>query len=152
MTHFHCGDELIPILLPRHMRCVIERNCLKGLLSTPCAINASQKMPSDTPAKTSEMSVDIFDEVKLTISQVLKIPAEQLIPDTRIGDLGADSLDVIEVVFALEQKFRIDIPLRAKEASQLAASSAGSSDSGNLALMTLAGIASVVKERVDAKA
>ncbi len=36
--------------------------------------------------------------------------APNLQPDTRLDDLGIDSLAVIEVMFALEEKFGITVP------------------------------------------
>ena len=95
--------------------------------------------------------MDILDGVKSTISQVLKIPAEPLHLDTKMGELGADSLDVLEIVFALEQKFGIDIPLQAKEITQVAASTNDEPNPASLQFMTIAGIVSVVETRIAAK-
>ena len=98
------------------------------------------------------MTVDILEEVKLIMSKVLKVPIEQLMPDTRMGDLGAESLDVIEIVFNLEEKFGIDIPLQANEALRPVGSTVDNVDSEYLEQMTIAGIAQLVKEQVEAKA
>ena len=57
------------------------------------------------------MQVD--DQVKLAIKKVLKIPSDRLQDDTRLDELGAESLDIIEIVFALEEAFDIDITLDA---------------------------------------
>ena len=96
--------------------------------------------------------MDILDEVKLIISKGLKVPIDQLMPDTRMGDLGAESLDVIEIVFNLEEKFGIDIPLQANEALRPVGSTVDNVDSEYLEQMTIAGIAQLVKEQVEAKA
>jgi acyl carrier protein len=92
-----------------------------------------------------------LNEVKSIISEKLTVPIDRLTPDTKMGDLGAESLDIIEIVFTLEEKFGIDIPLRAEEASRLA-SSENDEDTAKLALLTIAGIAQVVEERIAAKA
>ncbi|MEA2975696.1 MAG: acyl carrier protein [Alphaproteobacteria bacterium] len=55
--------------------------------------------------------MDIAHEVKLVISKSLKIPVEQLTDETKLDDLGAESLQIIEMVFDLEEKFDIDIPI-----------------------------------------
>jgi acyl carrier protein len=94
--------------------------------------------------------IDILNVVKLIISKEINVPIEQLTSDTKIGDLGADSLSIIQIVFALEEKFGINIPLQADEASRLA-SREDNADSENLASMTIAGIGRTVQERVDAK-
>ena len=58
----------------------------------------------------------ITDEVAQIISRQLKIPFERLTPGTALRDLGAESLDLIEIIFALEEKFNISIPYNANEA------------------------------------
>ena len=46
--------------------------------------------------------MQVADDVKQVIAKELKLPVERLTDDTKLGDLGAESLDVIEIVFALE--------------------------------------------------
>jgi acyl carrier protein len=36
-------------------------------------------------------------------------------PDTPLVDLGVDSLDVMEITFAIEEKYDIDLPLEAND-------------------------------------
>ncbi len=51
------------------------------------------------------------DRVKEIIAKELEVEAKQLTPDAKfIEDLGADSLDIVELVMALEEEFGIDIP------------------------------------------
>ncbi len=53
----------------------------------------------------------ILDEVKEVIVQQLNVDAAQVKPEAEfVKDLGADSLDVVELVMALEEKFDIEIP------------------------------------------
>lgn len=52
----------------------------------------------------------ILDEVKEVIVQQLNVEAAQVKPEAEfVKDLGADSLDVVELVMALEEKFDIEI-------------------------------------------
>jgi acyl carrier protein len=54
-----------------------------------------------------------FDEskVKEIIARELEVDLKQLQPEAKfIEDLGADSLDIVELVMALEEEFGIDIP------------------------------------------
>jgi len=45
------------------------------------------------------------------ISKSLKIEADKVKPESSfVDDLGADSLDIVELVMALEDEFQIDIP------------------------------------------
>ena len=61
--------------------------------------------------------MDTFATVQGIIAEQLKRPAEDISPDTRLEDLG-DSLDLIEVVYALEVAFKVDIPLRSRDPEQ----------------------------------
>jgi len=54
-----------------------------------------------------------FDEAKVKeiIAKELEVDAKQLQPEAKfIEDLGADSLDIVELVMALEEEFGLDIP------------------------------------------
>ncbi|NPA55121.1 MAG: acyl carrier protein [Epsilonproteobacteria bacterium] len=53
----------------------------------------------------------IFDDVKEVIVEQLNVnPDEVKLESNFVEDLGADSLDVVELVMALEEKFEIEIP------------------------------------------
>lgn len=55
------------------------------------------------------MNVD--EKVKEIISEQLGVKKEEIKPESSfIDDLGADSLDTVEVVMALEEEFGIEIP------------------------------------------
>jgi acyl carrier protein len=90
----------------------------------------------------------ITEEVRQIISRELKIPLETLAPDTALKDLGVESLDLIEIIFALEDKFDISIPYNANDA----AAAKGKLDRAGLGkLETVAEISAAVKGLVDAK-
>lgn len=51
------------------------------------------------------------DKVKSIIAEQLGVKAEEVTPQASfIDDLGADSLDTVELVMALEEEFGIEIP------------------------------------------
>ena len=53
----------------------------------------------------------LFDEVKQIIAEELSVDANLVTPEAEfIKDLNADSLDVVELIMALEGKFNVDIP------------------------------------------
>jgi acyl carrier protein len=57
----------------------------------------------------SEKSVE--EKVKDIIVEQLSVNAEQVTPEAKfIEDLGADSLDVVELVMAFEEQFGIEVP------------------------------------------
>jgi acyl carrier protein len=52
-----------------------------------------------------------FDKVKKIIVEQLGVDAAEVTPEASITeDLGADSLDQVELVMAFETEFNIDIP------------------------------------------
>jgi acyl carrier protein len=63
--------------------------------------------------------VEVIDDVRTIIAKSLKMPVEQLTPEKRLDELGVESLDVIEIVFDLEEKFNISIPFQANEGTRL---------------------------------
>lgn len=57
------------------------------------------------------MSSEIESKIKDIVAQQLSVPADQVtLEATFKDDLGADSLDIVELVMALEEELEIDIP------------------------------------------
>ncbi|HTD35373.1 MAG TPA: acyl carrier protein [Candidatus Elarobacter sp.] len=57
------------------------------------------------------MASDTFDRVKKIIVEQLGVEENEVTPEASItDDLGADSLDQVELVMAFETEFGIDIP------------------------------------------
>ena len=53
----------------------------------------------------------VEDRVKKIIVEQLGVKEEQVTPDASfVDDLGADSLDTVELVMALEEEFECEIP------------------------------------------
>ena len=51
------------------------------------------------------------DKIKTIIAEQLQIDADQVTPDASfMDDLGADSLDTVELIMALEEEFDMEIP------------------------------------------
>jgi acyl carrier protein len=54
---------------------------------------------------------DIEAKVKKIISEQLGVPESDVKPEASfVNDLGADSLDTVELVMALEEEFGVEIP------------------------------------------
>jgi len=54
---------------------------------------------------------EIFDKVKEIIVDQLGVEEEEVTPEASfIDDLGADSLDIVELIMALEEEFGLEIP------------------------------------------
>jgi acyl carrier protein len=57
------------------------------------------------------MSQEIFDRVKKVVIEQLEVNPDDVTPEASFAnDLGADSLDTVELVMALEEEFNIEIP------------------------------------------
>jgi len=53
----------------------------------------------------------LFDNVKEVVMEQLNVAEDEVKEESKfIEDLGADSLDVVELVMALEEEFDIEIP------------------------------------------
>lgn len=54
---------------------------------------------------------EILKTVKKIVADQLEVDLEKVIPESNFAnDLGADSLDTVELVMALEEEFEIEIP------------------------------------------
>ena len=57
-----------------------------------------------------------FDKVRDIVVEQLGVEADEVaIESTFIDDLGADSLDIVELIMAFEEEFNIEIPDEAAE-------------------------------------
>jgi len=54
---------------------------------------------------------EIFHKVSTTLVEALNVDEEEIKPDSTLqGDLGAESIDFLDIVFRLEREFGIKIP------------------------------------------
>ncbi len=54
---------------------------------------------------------EVYDRIVKVVSEELAISEDEITEDASfIDDLGADSLDVVELIMALEEEFDIEIP------------------------------------------
>ncbi|MBS1708486.1 MAG: acyl carrier protein [Armatimonadetes bacterium] len=57
------------------------------------------------------MADNVFEKVKKVVCEELGVQESEVKPESSFTeDLGADSLDVVELVMALEEQFSTDIP------------------------------------------
>ena len=55
--------------------------------------------------------VDLFEKIKGVVAEKLTVePDEIKMESSFIDDLGADSLDIVELIMALEEEFGVEIP------------------------------------------
>ncbi len=54
---------------------------------------------------------EIYEKVSATLVEALNVDEDQVKPDATLqGDLGAESIDFLDIVFRLEREFGIKIP------------------------------------------
>lgn len=52
-----------------------------------------------------------FEKLKNIIAEVLNVDADEITMDTTfVDDLGADSLDIFQIIMGIEEEFDIEIP------------------------------------------
>lgn len=57
------------------------------------------------------MSVSVFDRIRDIIVEQLDVSEDEVTPDARfVDDLGADSLDVVELIMRIEEELELEIP------------------------------------------
>ncbi len=57
-----------------------------------------------------------FEKLKKVIAEVLNVDEEEITMDTTfVDDLGADSLDVFQIIMGIEEEFDIEIPAEKAE-------------------------------------
>ncbi len=77
------------------------------------------------------------DEILDIVAQKAMIDRAKLSPEAKLADLQISSLDVVEIVFALEDKFQIQIPFNA--------------NSTNMEFQTVGEVIGVVEKLIQAK-
>ncbi len=54
---------------------------------------------------------EVFEKIRAALVDALGVDDDEVTPDaTLVGDLGAESIDFLDIVFRLEKAFNIEIP------------------------------------------
>jgi acyl carrier protein len=61
-------------------------------------------------ARDEEPKGEVFHRFAAIVAESLHIDVEQVTPDSYLGDLGAESLDMVEIAIHAEDKFNISLP------------------------------------------
>lgn len=107
----------------------------------------------EAPLKFSgreNQDVETFEEVKRIVAKSLQIPIEQLTNDATLEGLGAESMRVIEIVYDIEERFDIAVPIRPGESSLVIEMETDGARS-SVKLETIGDIARAVQSLVDAR-
>lgn len=53
----------------------------------------------------------VFEKIKSILAEQFSVEEDTITPDTNIQeDLGADSLDVVDLIMSIEEEFDIEVP------------------------------------------
>lgn len=78
-------------------------------------------------------SEEIYEKVQETLMDALGVDDDEVTPEaTLIGDLGAESIDFLDIVFRLEKNFDIKIPRGELFPENLAAADSGFVEDGKV--------------------
>jgi acyl carrier protein len=83
--------------------------------------------PEEPPSKTDSAIVnsaggymaDVLDEVRHIISKHTPVGVEALTPETRLDAIGVESIDLVEIMFEIEERFKIEVPHNTNTESRL---------------------------------
>ena len=60
-----------------------------------------------------------FEKLKQIIAEVLNVDADEITMDTTfVDDLGADSLDIFQIIMGIEEEF--DVEIKSEDAEKIA--------------------------------
>jgi acyl carrier protein len=62
---------------------------------------------------------DVLDEVRLIISKHCSLGVDALTPDTKLEEIDVESLDLVEIMFEIEERFKIEVPQNPNKDSRL---------------------------------
>jgi acyl carrier protein len=64
----------------------------------------------------SDLTSDVYD----IIARCGHVERASIVPDVSLADLKIESLSVVEIIFAIEEKFGIEIPFEANQPDRFA--------------------------------
>lgn len=83
---------------------------------TPAPHNNRAATPNHPDTPKDKFMSEIADKVKKIVVEHLGVEEAKVTPEASfIDDLGADSLDIVELVMAFEEEFNVEIPDDAAE-------------------------------------
>jgi acyl carrier protein len=62
---------------------------------------------------------DVLDEVRSIIAKHTSVGVEALTPETRLDEIGVESVDLVEIMFEIEEQFMIEVPYNTNKETRL---------------------------------
>jgi acyl carrier protein len=60
-----------------------------------------------------DLMIDVEARVREILAEQAGVPAEQIRAETAPADLGIDSMGLVEIIFAIEESFDVQVPFNA---------------------------------------
>ena len=80
-------------------------------LKTARDSNGGPHLELEGSVRMSTTATDVETKIKSIIADQLGVGEDEIKPESSfIEDLGADSLDIVELVMAMEEEFEVEIP------------------------------------------
>lgn len=57
----------------------------------------------------------LFEKIRTIICDYFELCEDEVTPETTFADIGADSLDMVDLAMSLEDDFRVEVPDEALE-------------------------------------
>ncbi len=128
---------VVEISVPDLLTVVRERESLVWGITVSCRPDAVRVSTTELVEMPSHE--EVFEKVQEVLVDALGVDDDEVTPEaTLIGDLGAESIDFLDIVFRLEKAFDIKIPRGELFPENLAAADSGFIKDGKV---TEAGIA-----------
>ena len=107
-------SELIACLQERDQKLRLE--CFQNIA---CTVSEKHKKEKPVYCEITGMKADIAERIVQIVSDHLGVDKNKILRNSYfIDDLGADSLDTVELVMAFEEEFGVEIPDEAAEKIQ----------------------------------
>ncbi|MEM6620084.1 MAG: acyl carrier protein [Pseudomonadota bacterium] len=58
------------------------------------------------------------DKIRAILAEHALLEPQDVAPDASLEDLGIDSMGVVEIIFAIEEEFSVNVPFNANEPGQ----------------------------------
>jgi acyl carrier protein len=78
---------------------------------------------------------DVLDDVRLIISKHCSVGIEALTPETKLEEIDIESLDLVEIIFEIEERFKIEVPQNTSKESHLEFTTVGEIVAGVRAIL-----------------
>merc|ERR1719210_3119968 len=101
------SSSLLGLLLLLAAVCLLHWSCRPSFVGTSALRGAARPQ---AVARSAEASTETMAKVADIVAEQLGVDKEKVTKTATLTELGADSLDIVECVMALEEGFDVELP------------------------------------------